>query len=73
MWEKHKGTPAYNRWQAEHVCHINHTKLSGAMEGAGAVQIFMRSIEKYNLMYTEYLGDGDTSSFKEVVKEDPYK
>ena len=73
MWENHKGTPAYNRWQAEHVCHINHTKSSGAMEGAGAVQIFNRSIEKFNLMYTEYLGDGDTSSFKEVVREDPYQ
>ena len=73
MWQKKKGTPAYNRWKAEHVCVINHTKSSGAMEGAGAVRMFERSIEKHNLIYNEYLGDGDTSSFKEVVDAEPYK
>ena len=73
MWQSKKGTPEYSRWEAEHVCTINHTKSSGAMEGAGAVNMFERSIEKHNLIYHEYLGDGDTSSFKEVVDADPYK
>ena len=73
MWAKHKGSPAYERWKAEHVCHMNHEKSSGAMESAGAMEIFNRSVSKYNLMYTEYLGDGDTSSFKEVVTSDSYK
>ena len=43
------------------------------MEGAGAVAIFKRSIEKNNSVGSEYLGDGDTSSFKEVVDSQPYK
>jgi hypothetical protein len=43
------------------------------MEGAGAVKFFARSIEKNNIIYTHYLGDADSSSFKEVVKSDPYK
>ena len=43
------------------------------MESAGAVKIFNRSIEKNNLIYNEYLGDGDTSSFKDVIESDPYK
>ena len=41
------------------------------MEGAGAVAIFKRSVEKNNLICSEYLGDGDTSSFKEVVDSQP--
>ena len=41
------------------------------MEGAGAVAIFKRSVEKNNLICSEYLGDGDTSSFKEVVDSKP--
>ena len=51
MWKKHRGSPAYNRWKADHICHISHTKSSGAMEAAGALEIFSRSIEKHNLIY----------------------
>jgi len=56
-----------------HSCDINHDKSSGAMESVGAVEIFKSSIQKYNLIYDEYLGDGDTSSFKDVVATEPYK
>ena len=57
MWEKKKGTQAYDIWKSEHVCAINHEKSSGAMEGA--VKMFDRFIDKNNLIYKEYLGDGD--------------
>ena len=40
---------------------------SYAMEPSGAVDIFNRSIIKRNLIYKEYLGDGDTSSFNDAV------
>ena len=73
MWNSKKGTPAYDIWKTEHMCEINHTKSSGAMEGAGATSMFCRSVEKNNLIYEEYLGDGDTSSFKEVVDSNPYE
>ena len=73
MWEKKKKSPWYDMWKAEHVCTINHTKSSGAMEGSGATSMFNRSIAKHNLIYREYLGDGDSSSFKEVVDSEPYK
>ena len=42
------------------------------MESAGATEIFQRSVQKYGLIYSEYLGDGDTSSFNDVVKAKPY-
>ena len=72
LWSKSEGTAAYARWKSHHVCNINHTKSSGAMEAAGAIEMFKRSIEKNNIIYHEYLGDGDTSSFKEVVESNPY-
>ena len=43
------------------------------MEAAGAFDIFSRSVEKHNRIYKNYIGDGDTSSYKEVVKNNPYR
>ena len=73
MWEAKKDTPEYLVWQLNHDCQINHEKSSGAMESAGTVDIFNRSLANYGLMYKEYLGDGDTSSFNDVIKSNPYK
>ena len=42
------------------------------MESAGAINIFHRSVKKYNLRYTKYLGDGDSSSFSKIVESKPY-
>ena len=42
------------------------------MEAAGAVEIFQHSVQKHELVYSKYLGDGDASSFKEVVESNPY-
>ena len=43
------------------------------MESAGAVAIVNRSIKKHDLIYKEYLGDEDTSSFNDVKNADPYR
>ena len=51
----------------------NHTKSSGAMKAVGAIDIFSHSVEKHKLIYKDYIGDGDTSSVKEVVEAEPYK
>ena len=69
MCEHRKNTnpEGYKNWKVEHECSANHDKSSGAMEGAGAAEIFKRSIKRHKLVYNEYLGDGDTSSFKDVV------
>ena len=39
------------------------------METAGAIEIFLRSIEKRNLMYTTFVGDGDSDCFGKVKEE----
>ena len=55
-----------------HECSINHDGSAGSMEANGVVECFSTSVEKYNLQYTEYLGDGDSKSYKEVCEADPY-
>ena len=43
------------------------------MEGAGAIEMFCSSVDRHKLIYNEYIGDGDTSSFNEVVNAKPYE
>ena len=71
-WEARKGSAEYQNWLIEHHCQANHGKSSGAMESVGAMDIFLRSIERHALIYKDYIGDGDSSSFKEVSVSDPY-
>ena len=66
-WEKKKGTTEYERWQLQHDCKINHEGSSGAMECAGAIEAFKRSIPYLNLKYTGYLGDGIQSHFSRFL------
>ena len=61
-----------NGRKATHQCNINHEKLSGSMKAAGAVEIFQQSVQKHKLVYSQYLGDGDTSSFKQVAESNAY-
>ena len=44
-------------------CDVNHEGSSEKMEKQGAVDIFLRSIEKRRLKYTAFVGDGDSTSF----------
>lgn len=56
----------------EKSCLANFEGSSGSMEGAGARNIFHRSIETYNVRYLKYLGDGDSNSFESIVQSRPY-
>ncbi|XP_074645896.1 uncharacterized protein LOC141902155 [Tubulanus polymorphus] len=64
----------YMRWKVKHApqCNLNHSGSAGSMESSGAVRIFGRSENHHNIQYTEYLGDGDSSSFKSVSESKPY-
>lgn len=53
-------------------CIANHEGSSGSMEGHGIRNIFNRSIEKYDVRYVKYLGDGDSNSFDSIVANSPY-
>ena len=61
-------SPDYENWKKKHSphCNINHVGSSGKMESDGATEIFCRSIEKHNLVYSTFVGDGDTGTFGRV-------
>ena len=73
IWERKKGSKEYDDWLLDHKCPVNHRKSSGAMEGAGALCIFCSSVQKHKLIYSHYIGDGDTNAFNEIVDSEPYK
>ena len=56
----------------KHVCTANFSGSSQCMESAAAVEIWKRSISNHSLVYDTYIGDGDSFSFKNLVKADPY-
>ena len=34
---------------------------------------FQLSVDKYNIRYAQYIGDGDTESFRKVLESKPYE
>ena len=62
------------QWKMHHEaeCSANFSNSSKAMEAAGAVQLWKRSIEKNGLQYTSFVGDWDSASHKSVVDAKPY-
>ena len=73
IWEQRKESEQYINWKQNHKCQANHSKSSGAMEAVGALEIFSKSVPMHSLIYDRFLGDGDSSSFKEVFESHPYK
>ena len=65
-----KSKNASNEWKARHApnCEVNHYGSAGDMESEAAVEMFTRSIERHNLFYGIYVGDGDSSSFGAVAR-----
>jgi hypothetical protein len=73
----------FKRWQVKHQadgeCDINHHGSAGMIEPAGMTEIFRRSEKERGvinptekgLRYVNYLGDGDSKSYKIVRDLDP--
>ena len=57
---------------ANHQCKANYDGSAASMEPTGIKRMYQRSISSKKLRYTEYVGDGDTSSFNSVIKDHPY-
>ena len=74
-WKRKEGTEEFQEWWEghQHQCHSNFQGSSGAMDAAGCVAIFERSVEQYGLRYTEFLGDGDSKAFNLVTEKDVYE
>ncbi|XP_057313669.1 uncharacterized protein LOC130654985 [Hydractinia symbiolongicarpus] len=61
-------------WFVEHEpnCFKNNFASPQKMECDGILDLYKRSIEKHNIRYNPYIGDGDSSAFSNVDKERPY-
>ena len=67
MEKKEKTYPeSYQLWKTTHKCNVNHIGSAPGMEVTGTKLMFQRSIEKYQLRYTRFYGDGDSKSFSAV-------
>ena len=71
LW-KGKKWPKADKFHKYHKCPLNHTGSSGMMESNGILECFESSVEKRQLRYLTYIGDGDTKSYQNVVAADPY-
>ena len=57
----------------EATCSANFSGTSQGMEGSAAIEIWKRSVDRNQLVYSTYVGDGDSSSLKNLCKSDPYE
>ena len=71
---KEKNPEEYEEYWSTHklLCTANFSGSSQSMESAAAIEIWNRSIACHSLVYDTYIGDGDSSSYKNLVKADPY-
>ncbi|CAF4701676.1 unnamed protein product, partial [Rotaria sp. Silwood2] len=68
-----KSDPAkYDSIIKSHQCEKNYDKSSGTMESAAILKMFKRSVSKYGVYYTKYVGDGDSKTFPVLSKIVPY-
>ena len=69
-WESWKSAEhdLYEQFISKHDCDINQEGSAGASEVSGLIECFMESERNRRLLYTSYIGDGDTKSYSEVVK-----
>lgn len=73
-WKNKKGTEKYNEWFEEHEeeCLKNHEASAGKMEVASIIEMFLASEEKFGVKYENYIGDGDSKTFKAILDVNPY-
>ena len=62
------GQEKWKNWCDKHkaTCYINHSGSSGSMETQH--EMFLRSIDKNGLRYTNFVGDGDSNCYASVCE-----
>lgn len=59
----------FEKWFEDHEeeCAANHSGSAGKMEVDSIKAMFSRSEEKFNVKYGNYIGDGDSKTYKAIV------
>ncbi|XP_043257881.1 uncharacterized protein LOC122400460 [Colletes gigas] len=74
-WKSKQDDPCYEEWfeQHEEECAKNHTGSAGKMEVDAMKEMFLRSEEKFGVKYRNYIGDGDSKTYKAILDINPYR
>lgn len=73
-WKNKTNTPEYEIWHNKHEneCTANHEGSAGKMEVDGVINMFQRSEIMHGVKYANYIGDGDSKTFKSLLDAQPY-
>ncbi|XP_032681250.1 uncharacterized protein LOC116848839 [Odontomachus brunneus] len=68
LWKNKFGTVEYEDWKHSHQdeCTNNHEGSADKMEVNAVKEMFLRSMDKYQVKYKRYVGDGDSKTFKSI-------
>lgn len=74
FWKSKEDTAEFESWKESHEihCESNHEGSAGKMEVNSATQMFARAEEKNDVKYINYVGDGDSKTFKAIVEQNPH-
>ena len=75
VWEKKKDTHPEEyeeRLEGRDNCDVNHIGSARKMEVDSVKEMFSRSIDRYGVQYTRYIGDGDSATFNGLLNLNPY-
>lgn len=74
FWKNKTYTKEYEEWLEDHEenCSKNHEGSAGKMEVDSMVEMFTKSEEKFSVKYGNYIGDGDSKTFKAILELNPY-
>jgi hypothetical protein len=74
-WKNKLDTAKYEEWLETHAdqCQSNHEGSSGKMEVDAVIEMFQRSEVLHGLKYANYIGDGDSKTFKGILDAKPYE
>ncbi|XP_011343323.1 uncharacterized protein LOC105282795 isoform X2 [Ooceraea biroi] len=74
IWNNKRDSEEFAHWLEEHEanCQTNHDGSAGKMEVDGMKEMFGTSVEKYGVRYVNYIGDGDSKTFKSILDLNPY-
>lgn len=74
IWSKRRGTEEYAAWYETHEeeCASNHIGSAGKMEVDSVLEMFSKSEDKYEVKYGNYIGDGDSKTYKAILDLNPY-
>ena len=77
LWGNRLNTAEFEEWHEEHInngeCQANHTGPSGNMEVGAVIEMFRRSEKQYGAKISNYIGDGDSKTFSNLVEAKPYR